>query len=340
MTLQTNNNNLNITNLAYEKINDKYSKAKYGEFDVIMNMTTGYINATKLCTDGGKHMKNWTRNDGNKELIDVFNKKINNQLNFEPVLICDDSYGITRGTYVHPKLITHIASWVSPAFAWKVSEIVNNFLIKEKEDEIMKTKFLVKQKDCKIDELKIMLEKESEERRKSEKRAEQMLLKMTLQNEKTHTKLDKTEKTLEKAEIDNSKIKTTLKRVETRIDKIVDEIVPPAKQISLHEQFGIMKLNDSSGKRHYKVYCTQKRGVDKAKNSIIKSYPEAVLLKEVSPNANSKNFLHQLKEQFGSGKKSKIQVSYNFINLKDGVTEEELNNMVNEVVDNGKNYGN
>ena len=51
-----------------------------------------------------------------------------------------------RGTYVHPKLITHIASWVSPAFAWKVSEIVNNFLIKEKEDEIMKTKFLVKQK--------------------------------------------------------------------------------------------------------------------------------------------------------------------------------------------------
>ena len=33
----------------------------------------------------------------------------------------------------------------------------------------MKTKFLVKQKDCKIDELKIMLEKESEERRQSEK---------------------------------------------------------------------------------------------------------------------------------------------------------------------------
>jgi hypothetical protein len=42
MTLQTNNNNLDITKLAYEKINDRYYKAKYGEFDVIMDMTTGF----------------------------------------------------------------------------------------------------------------------------------------------------------------------------------------------------------------------------------------------------------------------------------------------------------
>ena len=87
-----------------------------------------------------------------------------------------------------------------------------------------------------------------------------------------------------------------------------------------------MKLNDPTGKRQYKVYCSQKRGVSKAKNSIIKSYTNAVMFKQVSPNANAKNFLHILKEKYGgNNKKSKIQVSYNFINLKDGVTEEELN---------------
>ena len=64
---------MNITNLGYKKINEKYSKAKYGEFDVTMDMTTGYINATKLCTYGGKQFKNWTRNYSNKELIDFFN---------------------------------------------------------------------------------------------------------------------------------------------------------------------------------------------------------------------------------------------------------------------------
>ena len=111
-----------ITNLAYESINDKYSRAKYGEFNVIMDMTNGYINATKLCADGDKLMKNWLRNDNNKELIAEFEK---NQLNNEPVLFTSDSYGITRGSYVHPLLIPHIASWVSPSFARKVSVIVN-----------------------------------------------------------------------------------------------------------------------------------------------------------------------------------------------------------------------
>ena len=129
---------------------------------------------------------------------------------------------------------------------------------------------------------------------------------------------------------------------------LVDEVVPPAKKVSLHEQFGIMKLNDrgeaaksgdSDGKREYKVYCVQKRGVLKARASIMKEYPNAVLIKEVNPNANSKNFLHKLKERYGTGKKSKIQVSYNFVNLKEGGTEEQLKEMIDDVVDSALNYG-
>ena len=328
MTLQTNNNNLDITKLAYEKINDKYSKAKYGEFDVIMDMTTGYINATKLCTNGGRKYKNWYENKNSKEIINFFNENIkgSDRILSEPFYINMQGLYDSRGTYVHPKLITHIASWVSPSFAWKVSEIVNNHLIREKEYEnIILTG---KNKD-----LTIMFQESEKRRQESDKINRQLLLDMKLQNEKTHTKLDKTHTKLDKT-------KDILKRVETRVEKIVEEVVPPTKQTSLHEQFVIMKLNDSSGKREYKAYCCQKRAVNKAKASIIKSYPKAVIFKEVSPNANAKNFLDQLKEQYGSGKKSKIKVSYNFINLKDGVTEEELNNMVNEVVDNAKNYGN
>ena len=285
--------NNTITKLEYEKINDVYSKAKYAGFDVIMNMETGYINATKLCSDGGKQMKNWLRNDCNKELIEYFDK-INGGSN-----LSRHKYEVKNGTkcnningtYVHPKLIPHIASWVSPEFANKVSEIVNNFLIKEKEDEIRRSKVLLGEKDCKIDELKIMLEQANVERRESEKHAKQMLQNMIDQNDRTHTKLDK-------AEIDNHKIKTTLGRVEARVEKIVEEVVPPAKQLSLHEQFGIMKLNDKSGKYQYKVYCTQARGVGTAKHSILKSYPKAELFLEIKPNANAKNFLHKLKELY------------------------------------------
>ena len=341
MTLQTNNNNLNITNLAYEKINDRYSMATYLGLKCIMDMTTGYINATKFCSstsDESKRFDSYSRSERYKKLFGYMESS--------PQYCGELSIHITagtydlRGTYLHPDLLLDLSSWISPSAYIKASRIVNNFLVKEKEDEIRKTKILLGEKDCKIEELKIMFqqsekrrEEERNERVNAEKRAEQMLLKMTLQNEKTHIKLDKTHTKLDKT-------KDILKRVETRVEKIVEEVVPPTKQTSLHEQFGIMKLNDSSGKREYKAYCCQKRAVNKAKASIIKSYPKAVIFKEVSPNANAKNFLHQLKEQYGSGKKSKIKVSYNFINLKDGVTEEELNNMVNEVVDNAKNYGN
>jgi len=328
----------NTTILAYEKINEKYSKAKYGEFNVIIDMTNGYINATKLCADGSKRFENWIRNNGNKELIEFF--ETTHALNFEymKITITGGKECIIRGTYVHPDLIPHIASWVSSAFAYKVSKIVNNFLVREKEDEI---RILSGDKS----RLEKMLE-ESEKRRKEDaEKAEKMLQKMIDQNEKTHFKLDdtkkvlnNTEKILDKAEIDNQKIKNVLHRVETRVEKLVEEVVPPVKQVSLHEQFGIMKLYDENKEWQYKVYCSQKRGVEKAKSSILKKYPNAKLIFEIKPNPNSKNLLHKLKELYGKGKDAKFYISYNFLNLKDGISEEELKKTIDDVLNDKKNF--
>ena len=39
----------NFSNLSYELINDKYSKAKYLGIECIMETKTGFINATKFC---------------------------------------------------------------------------------------------------------------------------------------------------------------------------------------------------------------------------------------------------------------------------------------------------
>jgi len=325
--------NNTITKLEYEKIDNVYSKAKYAGFDVIMNMESGYINATKLCSDGGKHMKKWLENAGNKDLIKYFEES--HMSNFGPmkITVTGGQNTLLRGTYVHPDLIPHIASWVSPAFAYKVSKIVNNFLIREKEDEIRK----LSGDKCELQEIVKRLDKRVEEadkrREEAEKEAKKMLQDMKDQNDRTHTKLDK-------AEIDNHKIKTTLGRVEARVEKIVDEVVPPTKQISLHEQFGIMKLNDKSGKYQFKVYCTQARNVGTAKYSILKSYPKAELFLEIKPNANAKNFLHKLKELYSRGDDAKIKLSYNYVNLVGNVNENELKDMVNGVVEHAKNFGN
>jgi chromosome segregation ATPase len=198
--------------------------------------------------------------------------------------------------------------------------------------------------NIKLDNTEKTLENTNAKLGNTEKTLEQTNLSL----ESTNVKLDNTEKILEKTHIKLDKTKKTLERVEARVELLVDEVVPPAKKVSLHEQFGIMKLNDSDGKREYKVYCVQKRGVLKARAGIMKEYPNAVLIKEVNPNANSKNFLHKLKERYGTGKKSKIQVSYNFVNLKEGGTEEQLKEMtaerppplvIDDVVDSALNYG-
>ena len=322
----------NFSILAYEMINDKYSKAKYLGIECIMETKTGFINATKFCTAAGGGKKRFDHYTANARYNNLFNY-MRSAAGYPEVLSMEVRKGDNSlsGTYVHPDLLLDLASWISPAAYVKASGIVKNFLVREKEDEIRR----LSGDKCRLE---IMLEKESIERREAEKRAEQLLLKMTHQNEKTHVELDETKKTLEHTNIKLDKTKISLQRVEARVDILVEEVVPPAKKVSLHEQFGIMKLNDSEGKREYKVYCVQTRGVCKARASILKEYPKAVLIKEVKPNANAKNFLHKLKEKYGTGKKAKICVSYNFINLK-GCREEELVKIIDEVVDEARNFG-
>ena len=127
-------NTLSITNLAYESINEKYSKAKYGDFDVIMDITNGYINATKLCADGGKKIYHWMENKSNKELIKYFEINCGGARQTYEVRNGTKSNNI-NGTYVHQLLIPHIACWVSPLFAYNISIILREWKLLSPENE-------------------------------------------------------------------------------------------------------------------------------------------------------------------------------------------------------------
>jgi len=76
-----------------------------------------------------------------------------------------------------------------------------------------------------------------------------------------------------------------------------------------------------------------------SRKNILKEFPNATLFIEINPNPNSKNVLHKLKELYGTGKNSQIKVYYNFITLLDGISEGELSTMVDNVIENAKNYG-
>lgn len=56
-----------IADIAFDQIHNEYYWGKYGDFKVIMNINTRYINATHLCglaeSEHGKSRKiaDWTR---------------------------------------------------------------------------------------------------------------------------------------------------------------------------------------------------------------------------------------------------------------------------------------
>jgi hypothetical protein len=139
MTLQTNNNNLNITNLACKKINDKYYKAVYLGLDCIMDMTTGYINATKFCSlasDESKRFDNYIRTDRYKKLFDYMERSP--EYSFHQYISIQITTGINdlRGTYLHPDLLLDLASWISPIVLIKVTKILNEWRKMSTDNEI------------------------------------------------------------------------------------------------------------------------------------------------------------------------------------------------------------
>jgi len=110
----------------------------------------GFMNANKICKEAGKDFFNWKKNTQSKELIEALSLSTGIQKNDIMYINATSKNIETRGTYVHPDLIPHIASWASPEFAIKVSKIVNEYFIKKAIEEKDK---LLQNKDDKIDKL-------------------------------------------------------------------------------------------------------------------------------------------------------------------------------------------
>ena len=57
-----------LSQVTFEQIKDNFWYGLYGEFRVIIDKSDGYVNATKLCSSGGKQFYQWTRNEASQRL--------------------------------------------------------------------------------------------------------------------------------------------------------------------------------------------------------------------------------------------------------------------------------
>ncbi|AAR83488.1 CNPV142 N1R/p28-like protein [Canarypox virus] len=148
---------MELSYIVTRDINEQFCYARYYDFDVIVLKDNGFINATKLCELGKKDFKNWLCLDGSKELIEKI--KEHNNYYYRTNLTSKNMLCVileiknthkyhkhdVSGSYIHPDLVPHIVSWISPSFAVRVSKITNYHISGHYEYKLIKRKKEIKE---------------------------------------------------------------------------------------------------------------------------------------------------------------------------------------------------
>ena len=102
----------------------------FQDTNVMQRKSDGYINASHLCDLANKRWHNYFQNRGTKAFVD--------ELSIETGIPALSMWGLVQirkggvkneqGTWVHPQVAIHLAQWLSPTFAVKVSKWVFNWM--------------------------------------------------------------------------------------------------------------------------------------------------------------------------------------------------------------------
>lgn len=124
----TSSDDKDIGNICFEDIDENFQYCNFNGVKVILMKKNGYINATKLCQAvSGRRFSNWLRCTQTNELIKAASKSTKISTSKLMVMIYGGKNTTISGTYVHPILITQIALWISPEFAIKISNWIEEW---------------------------------------------------------------------------------------------------------------------------------------------------------------------------------------------------------------------
>lgn len=142
------NNNDDFKNLITERINEKYSFGKYGDYKIVIHNETGYVNGTQLLKQAllsenvirlqinkkkleMAKIDHWFKLKSTSELMEMisFEEKVKTDQLHSDIKSSKRGEEIIRGTYIHPLLVNSLATWMSPCYALKINKIINELNI-------------------------------------------------------------------------------------------------------------------------------------------------------------------------------------------------------------------
>lgn len=274
----------------------------------------GYINSTKLCGLVNKEVKSWFKNDSAKNLIKSFEKALSEETDNELVLK-NIRHGNPelRGSYVHPSLIPHIASWASTDFAFKVSTIIQQFAVSKIIEE---KNSIINKKDKSIDQLN--------------KKVNKLLCKQDELLGKNDELLEQNktmDKTLRRILRENSSLSDKMDNMCDTLFIVSNTRVVATDRPGDNNMFIVMKNNPDpddyeEGETFYPYSFARvlKSGyIEKMKNHSIK-YPHMKIALKINYTPNSVNLGHRIKNNL----KGKIICKGCNVTLKKGYTEKKF----------------
>lgn len=293
-----------MSEIIFEQVNNyeyEYCWAKQGDFKVLIMEENGYINATKLCKDGGKSFKRWNESQESKDIINE--AKI--RLGIDVDILRMDVSNEIRGTYIHPDIIANLASWISSSFLTKTVKITNEYCImkeREKYDNIIKQKDNeIEEREDKISKLKAKIDALNQ----NNEDLSDAMTKLSLDNEITHEQLNEVQHTL---------------------DIVVEDRVPLPADDSVTNTIVIYEVEKDANKFH--IFRVQKRGFRAALTRYLKKSPNAVKFMEIEYNPNAINYYYRFKQEY----KEKIISRYNDFELIN-TSKEQLKEFIEKVDD-------
>ena len=231
---------------------------------------------------------------------------------------------ITRGTYAHPDLIPHIASWASPLFAVRVSKIVNKYFIKKALKEKEK---LIKKKDDKINKL-------FEETKEQTFKIDELL-----------SKNNKMDKRIKRLLHKNDDLYDQNEEIINKVDLISNDRVVTTGNFKNNHMLVIIKNNDDVNEYDeddiiydYHALRVMKKSYNQRLITHKNRHPNMKIIMKISYSPNSMNLWTRIKSKLGSGKNKKIIYDNCKFNLKNQYDKETLINDIQKIHDERLNY--
>ena len=314
-----------LSTICVKQIHSDYYAGQYGNFSVVISKENGYINATKLCSDGGKKFYHWNSTKMALEMTEALRQYIyevawanDNDTpawaisQYQPIgevsyfmktLNHSEEDKLVSGTYCHPLLIPHIASWVSPSFALKAASIINYFMAEEWRCRLQLSEIVSDERSNIIEQQNLDLELQKEIHRRlqtNEKIQRERNNVMEQQNQELEQEKEALQAAIKDCE---GAIHENLQVVQLKAevirgleDNVVAKISNRQKWASSHV-FALLKVNDITGLLPYYTIRCQRSSLSGAIKRLRQRHPRAEVLYHQNRIPNAVNLYTRLKDE-------------------------------------------